>query len=461
MKNLPLYLYNAVTKRKDHFLPDDLKHARMYICGPTVYQRPHIGNIRVAVTYDLLYRLLKFIFPKVTYVMNITDVDDKIIDACKANGMEMSTFTEDLVKAYEEDTRAVMCLPPDHFPRATDNIKEMISMIQKLLDNGHAYIAQEHVLFKIDTYPKYGSLSRRTLDEMIAGARVEVAEFKENPADFVLWKPAPQGEDKFCFDSPWGRGRPGWHIECSAMSTKYLGKDFEIHGGGIDLMFPHHENEIAQAVCANKGSSFARVWLHNGFLTVDGEKMSKSANNVILLNDLINDGVPGIVMRYFYFMTHYRKPLDYNKNALHLANKGVMRMAKAIEPLIATYDYDVEACDADMEKALLESNGNEISDLLTILCNDLNTQGLFANMFSKNSVRNIAMVTTLLGFKPSLLYQYKNTEIDPEIIDLANERERAKLDKDWLIADALRDQVLARGYSIMDQKDGTYKLIKL
>ena len=461
MKDLELYLYNTLTKRKDHFIPEDLKHARLYVCGPTVYERPHIGNIRAAVIYDLLYRMLKFIFPKTTYVRNFTDIDDKIINACLTTGKSVHELTNSMIHAYENDVEAVLCLKPDYAPCATHHLQDMIAMIQRLIDNGHAYIAEGHVLFSVLSYPQYGLLSRQKMDDIIVGARIEVAKFKKNPADFVLWKPFNKGEEEFSFESPWGKGRPGWHIECSAMSTKFFGCDFDIHGGGIDLLFPHHENEIAQAVCANKDSSFAKFWMHNGFLTIDGEKMSKSLNNVILLRDLLDQDIPGAVIRYFYFMTHYRKPIDYNKNAIHSAGKSLRRMADIIEPLIAQYDNDLTACDTAMEKALCETNGSEIDDMMNLLCNDLNTPGLLAKIFVGRPIKSFGMMCTFLGFKPSVLHQYKHNYIDPNIIEIANEREEAKAGKDWLIADALRSQIIAHGYNIMDQKNGGYELIKI
>lgn len=462
MKNLDLYLYNTVTKRKDHFIPEDRKNARLYVCGPTVYDRPHIGNMRVAVVYDLLYRLLKFIFPRATYVRNFTDIDDKIINVCLATGQPINDLTQSMIQAYEDDSKAVLCLKPDYAPRATHHLQDMIVMIKKLIDNGHAYIAEGHVLFSIDSYPKYGFLSRQKMDDIISGARIEVVKFKRNPADFVLWKPFSKGEEEFSFDSPWGKGRPGWHIECSAMSTKCLGSNFDIHGGGIDLLFPHHENEIAQAVSANKGSRFAKFWMHNGFLTIDGEKMSKSLNNVILLRDLLDQDISGAVIRYFYFMTHYRKPIDYNKNAIHSASKSLRRMADAIEPLIAQYDNDLMACDAAMEKALCEAgNENGIDDMMDLLCNDLNTPGLLAKIFVSRPIKSFGMICTFLGFKPSVLHQYKNSYIHPNIIEIANAREDAKAEKDWLVADALRSQIFAYGYNVMDKKNGGYELIKI
>lgn len=460
MEPLDLYLYNTVTKRKDKFVPADPNNVRMYLCGPTVYDRPHIGNIRSAVTYDLLYRLLRYLFPKVTYVRNITDIDDKIINACKASGLSVPELTQNMVNYYEKDTASVLCLQPDHSPRATEHLVDMFIMIQKLIDNGHAYIVDGHVFFSVSTYPRYGFLSGRSMNEMIAGARVEVSDLKRHPADFVLWKPFIEGEEQFSFDSPWGRGRPGWHIECSAMSTKFLGNNFDIHCGGLDIMFPHHENEIAQSVCANKGSNFASVWAHNGLMTVNGEKMSKSLGNFILLKDLLDEGIPGVVIRYFYFMTHYRKPMDFNRNTIYAANKALAKLAKILDPLYAKYDYDMEACDEAIAKEAKTSARNLIYETIDALCNDLNTPAAIAKLFIVQPIRQLAISCSLLGFPPSALYNLITKEIDPHVSEFAREREVYKSEKNWLMADSLRNEINERGYNIMDLKEGGFKLSK-
>ncbi len=277
---MALTVFNTLSRRKEEFVPLDANHVRMYVCGPTVYDRAHIGNARPIIVFDTLYRLLKLMYPKVTYVRNITDVDDKIIKRSKESGEPISSVTERTSRLFHEDIAELNALPPDVEPRATGHIPEMIDLVKRLVDRGYAYEAQGHVLFSVSKMPSYGRLSGRSMDEMIAGARVEVAPYKKDPADFVLWKPSV--DDQPGWDSPWGFGRPGWHLECSAMSSKYLGETFDIHGGGQDLIFPHHENEIAQSEAAN-GVEFSHYWMHNGFLNIDNKKMSKSLGNFIFM----------------------------------------------------------------------------------------------------------------------------------------------------------------------------------
>jgi cysteinyl-tRNA synthetase len=461
IKPLDLYLYNTITKQKDKFTPKDQQNVTMYVCGPTVYDRPHIGNIRSAVVYDVLYRVLSFIYPIVTYVRNITDIDDKIINIVKNSGGPIKALTEQMIKFYEEDTFEVQCLQPTISPRATTHLNEMFEMINDLIVLGHAYIVEGHVIFNIESYSEYGALSRRSVDEMIAGARVEVAPFKKHPGDFILWKPVTEDEYQYGFDSPWGRGRPGWHIECSAMSTKHLGKDFDIHGGGVDLVFPHHENEIAQAVCANKGSGFAKTWVHNGFLTVNGEKMSKSLNNFILLRDLIDRGISGPVIRYFYLMTHYRKPIDFNDNAIHTANKALNKLGSMIEPLVKEYNYDLEACDMAVTDMLKSDECAKIYDTVEILCNDINTPNFLTRLLAPQPFKNVAMLCHLIGFKPSVLYSHLQCEIPSYILELADKRESLKALKDWSAADDIRNEIVSKGFEIMDQKGGGFKINKI
>ena len=306
-----IFLYNSLTRRKEQLetlLPD---RVGMYVCGPTVYNLAHIGNARPAVIFDVLARLLHLFYSDVTYVRNITDVDDKIIERANRDGKEIDQITSETTQWYLDDMAALGALEPTAMPRATQHIGDMVTMIEGLIDSGHAYAAEGHVLFAVDSYDDYGKLSGRSVDDMIAGARVEVAPYKRNPMDFVLWKPARDGEPGW--DSPWGRGRPGWHIECSAMSYELLGESFDIHGGGNDLMFPHHENEIAQSKCAHAGAGFANVWLHNEMLQVEGKKMSKSLGNFFTVHDLLEQGVPGEVIRFVFLGTHYRKPMDWTE----------------------------------------------------------------------------------------------------------------------------------------------------
>jgi cysteinyl-tRNA synthetase len=326
---MPLTLYNTLTHRKERFEPLDPQNVRMYVCGPTVYDDAHIGNARAVVVFDLLYRVLRHEYgaDQVTYVRNITDVEDKIMAAARARGQTIDQVTARTAAQFHADMAALGNLPPDIEPRATEYIKEMIALIERLIALGHAYAAEGHALFRVGSYAKYGALSRRSRADMIAGARVEVAPYKEDPGDFVLWKPSTP--DQPGWDSPWGRGRPGWHIECSAMSEMTLGETFDIHGGGLDLIFPHHENEIAQSVCAHDGHPFARYWLHNGMLTVGGAKMAKSEGNFITVRDALAEA-PGEVIRLALLGTHYRAPLDWTEDRLHEARQSLDRFYRAL-----------------------------------------------------------------------------------------------------------------------------------
>jgi cysteinyl-tRNA synthetase len=326
---MPLTLYNTLTRRKEAFEPLDPTRVGLYVCGPTVYDRAHIGNARAYVVFDLLYRLLRDTYGQghVRYVRNITDIEDKINAAARKNGEPIATLTTRTTAAFHEDLVALDVLPPDVEPRATDHIPQMIAMIDRLLASGHAYVAEGHVLFAVASDPHYGGFSRRNRQEMIAGARVEVAPYKRDPADFVLWKPSDA--DLPGWESPWGRGRPGWHIECSAMSEMHLGETFDIHGGGLDLVFPHHENEIAQSVCAHNGRPFARFWVHNGLLTDAGAKMSKSLGNIRTVRELL-DEAPGEAIRLALLATHYRDPLDWTNDRLRQAQQTLDRFYRAL-----------------------------------------------------------------------------------------------------------------------------------
>ncbi|KIT15200.1 cysteine--tRNA ligase [Jannaschia aquimarina] len=327
---MTIRLRNSLTRRVEPFTPLDPDHVRVYLCGPTVYDRAHLGNARNVILFDVLTRLLRHDHPRVTYVRNVTDVDDKINARAAETGRPIREITDETLRWYHEDMEALGNLPPDHEPRATEWIDRMIEMTAALIAKGHAYEAQGHVLFAVATDPDYGSLSNRSTDDMFAGARVEVAPYKRDPMDFVLWKPSTEAEPGW--DSPWGRGRPGWHIECSAMARELLGERFDIHGGGVDLMFPHHENEIAQSRCAH-GSVMAQVWLHNEMLLVEGRKMSKSLGNFFTVRDLLDQGVPGEVIRYVFLSTHYSKPMDWTeakaKEAETLLHRHLARVASA------------------------------------------------------------------------------------------------------------------------------------
>ena len=355
---MSISLYNTLTRKKEPFTPADPENVGMYVCGPTVYDRPHLGNARSVVVYDVLYRLLRHIYGEnhVKFVRNITDVDDKINAAAKANNEPISALTARVEGYFHEDMAALNCLPPTIEPHATAHIAEMIAMIEKLIANGNAYVAENHVLFRVNSFAQYGALSGRKLEDLIAGARVDVENYKENAGDFVLWKPANEGDDaSSVFDSPWGKGRPGWHIECSAMSSKYLGDDFDIHGGGADLMFPHHENEIAQSRCANPASHFAKYWVHNGFLTVNGEKMSKSLGNFTTVKDVLDKEIKGEVIRFALLSTHYRSPLDWNEKLLHDAKLTLDKWYRAISgqrSAVSGQFFDALNDDLNIQKAI-------------------------------------------------------------------------------------------------------------
>jgi cysteinyl-tRNA synthetase len=330
---VPLHLYNTLSRRKQPFEPLDRDRVRMYVCGPTVYDLAHIGNARPIVVFDVLYRLLRRHYGEghVTYARNITDVDDKINTAAQARGVSIGEVTEETTRAFHDDVAQLGALEPDVEPRATEHIPEMIRLVERLVAKGHAYQADGHVLFHVPSMADYGRLSRRNRDDQIAGARVEVAPYKKDPADFVLWKPSPP--ELPGWDSPWGRGRPGWHLECSAMSEKHLGAPFDIHGGGQDLIFPHHENEIAQSVCAHPDRGFANFWVHNGYVQVEGQKMSKSLGNVFTVRELLAEGHPGEAIRLALLSAHYRQPLDFTKARLAEATTQLKQWYKALDKL--------------------------------------------------------------------------------------------------------------------------------
>src|ERR1700722_3673814 len=359
-----LYLHNYLTRRKERFEPIDPANIRMYVCGPTVYDLAHVGNARPEVVYDVLVRLLRRLYPKVTYVRNLTDVEDKINARAAELGIPIATLTEQTTADFHHDIAALGALPPDVEPRATGHLREMIDIIQRLIASGHAYEAQGHVLFTVGSFAEYGKFSGRNAEELLAGARVDVAPYKRDPGDFVLWKPS--SPELPGWDSPWGRGRPGWHIECSAMSWRHLGETFDIHGGGTDLIFPHHENEIAQSLCAFPGSQFARYWVHNGMLNVDGEKMAKSLGNFTTLREA-SRRAPGEVIRFLLIRTHYRSSPDFNDAAIIEAKKELDRFYRALERYPdagggTVPDTVMEAFGADLNTTLAFSAMHALAD---------------------------------------------------------------------------------------------------
>ena len=446
-------LTNTRTRSKERFAPIDPQDVRMYLCGPTVYDRAHLGNARPVVVFDVLYRLLRHVYgeDRVTYVRNFTDVDDKINASALARQQAgdprpleelIRERTEETIGWYHADMDALGALRPDHEPRATDYIPQMISMIEALIAKGHAYAAEGHVLFDVRSFPAYGRLSGRSVDDMIAGARVEVAPFKRDPMDFVLWKPSSDEEPGW--ESPWGRGRPGWHIECSAMSAALLGESFDIHGGGIDLQFPHHENEIAQSCCAHPHEDFARVWLHNEMLQVEGKKMSKSLGNFFTVRDLLDQGIPGEVIRYVFLMTHYRKPMDWTAE----------KVAEATKTLDTLYEV-VGETSPDRSQA-------PNPEVVAALADDLNSSAaLHALIRQAGAIRpgdtaaaaGLKHSAGLLGLLPMTGEEWRRLKSGG--IDLSGLGARlqelriaAKATKDFSAVDALKSALLAAGVEV-------------
>jgi cysteinyl-tRNA synthetase len=480
----PLMLYNTLTRRKEQFVPLDAGNVRMYVCGPTVYDYAHIGNARPIIVFDVLFRLLRHIYGEkhVTYVRNITDVDDKINARAAEEGVPIRELTERTAKQFHDDIKALGVLEPTVEPRATDHIDEMRKLIDALVANGHAYVAEDHVLFNVPSMPDYGRLSNRSLDEMEAGARVEVAPYKKDPMDFVLWKPSKtvggavggkQAEPSW--PSPAGiksEGRPGWHIECSAMAGKHLGDVFDIHGGGIDLVFPHHENEIAQSRCAHGTKLMARFWLHNGFLQVEGEKMSKSLGNFITIHDLLQDwrgyAWPGSVVKFAMLMTHYRQPLDFTQHSLEQA-------AIALRGFKAFGDPDPEASpSAEFLDALKDDLNTpraiaELHRLLKVsrdgssaLAERMTRPGAMLSDSDYDAARQLAAGLSFLGidienYDQNWLQKQAQSVLNPEsrlkADALVAARREARKAKDFKEADRIRDELAAMGIALKDSKD--------
>lgn len=462
-------LHNSKTRRKETFRPLDPQNVRMYLCGPTVYDRAHLGNARPVVVFDVLYRLLRHVYgaDHVTYVRNFTDVDDKINATALARKEAGAPGTlEELIRArteetigwYHADMDALGALRPDHEPRATDYIGAMITMIADLITRGHAYAKDGHVLFRVRSYAEYGALSGRSVDDMIAGARVEVAPFKEDPMDFVLWKPSD--DDLPGWDSPWGRGRPGWHIECSAMSYELLGASFDIHAGGIDLQFPHHENEIAQSCCAHPEGGFANVWLHNEMLQVEGKKMSKSLGNFFTVRDLLDQGIPGEVIRYVFLMTQYGKPMDWTSAKASQADKILRRWRKLMSDCQPSEPFPeiVEALANDLNTPaaldLLGHFGVVLNNYKRELDNG-DADPATAQKFKKMAEQFLASAR-LLGLLCEGMGGWTETTFDlyPLAEKLATLRNIAMETKDFAPVDALKSALTAAGVEVRMSKAG-------
>ncbi|KIC19429.1 cysteine--tRNA ligase [Leisingera sp. ANG-DT] len=434
-------LQNTKTRKKEVFEPIDAENVRMYVCGPTVYDRAHLGNARPVVVFDVLYRLLREVYgaDKVTYARNFTDVDDKINARAAESGRPIGDITAETTQWFLDDMGELGALEPNHMPRATQYIPQMVAMIEDLIAKGHAYAAEGHVLFAVDSWKElYGKLSGRSVDDMIAGARVEVAPYKKNPMDFVLWKPS--SDDLPGWDSPWGRGRPGWHIECSAMSYELLGETFDIHGGGNDLMFPHHENEIAQSCCANGDDSFARYWLHNEMLQVEGKKMSKSLGNFFTVRDLLDQGYPGEVIRLVFLQTHYRKPMDWTDKKAREA-EATLRKWRALT-------------------AGIEPASSAAAAVLDALADDLNSAGAIAELHKLAAAGDAAGLLAsaqMLG----LLTEEMGAWASAPSVDLSayeeqlfDARQKAMESKDFSEVDQLKAAFVAAGLEVRMSKAG-------
>ena len=438
-------LHNTRTRRKEVFTPIDPDNVRMYVCGPTVYDRAHLGNARPVVVFDVLYRLLREVYgpDHVTYVRNFTDVDDKIIKRAEESGRPIDQITAETTQWFLDDMGALGALEPNAMPRATEYIPQMIAMIEELIKGGHAYAAEGHVLFSVESYKAYGKLSGRSVEDMIAGARVEVAPYKRNPMDFVLWKPSD--DDQPGWDSPWGRGRPGWHIECSAMSYELLGESFDIHGGGNDLMFPHHENEIAQSCCAHPHGDFAHYWLHNEMLQVEGKKMSKSLGNFFTVHDLLagHDGeppVPGEVIRFVFLSTHYRKPMDWT--------------AKKAEEAMATLRKWYKQADTALD------NAEPYEPVVLALADDLNTAKALAELHQLSHADDAPTLRASLKFLGLMGETTPSWALQPDIDLSAHEtrlfaaRQAAMESKDFAEVDRLKAAYVDAGLEVRMSKQG-------
>ena len=453
---MTIKLFNTLAKQKQEFVPLDPSCVTMYVCGPTVYSYAHIGNARPAVVFDVLVKLLRKEFPKVIYARNLTDVDDKINAAAHEQGVAIEVITKKFTDIYHQDMATLGVEMPDIEPRATDHISQIISMIEALIENGFAYVAENHVLFNVPEYQAYGKLSGRNRDDMIAGARVEVAPYKKDPADFVLWKPSTP--DQPSWQSPWGAGRPGWHIECSTMIQEHLGETIDIHGGGQDLIFPHHENEIAQSTCAHDGKEFCRFWIHNGFVNVNHEKMSKSIGNVLLVHDLL-ENAPGEAVRYALLSTHYRSPLDWTDELLSSSKKSLDRLYGALDEMESV---PVTKAPAKLTEKFYSAVKEDLNTPLAF--SELHALAKSANSATDDTLRSelkaaileCGKLVGLLQQKPKDWFGANSDEINSDEIDaLVEKRNLARQQKDFATADQIRDQLAELGIEILDRSEGT------
>jgi len=447
MMNKNLNFFNTLSNKKEKFIPLSNNKVGMYVCGPTVYDFPHIGNARPLVVFDVLFRLLQNLYGKnkVTYVRNITDIDDKIIESSKKKNKSINELTESVTKKFHEDCRYLNCLNPTFEPKATDHIQGMINMVSNLLKNKHAYENEKHVYFSVSSFKKYGKLSNKNSEQLVAGSRVEVSKYKKDPLDFVLWKPADKDDPGW--DSPWGRGRPGWHLECSVMSEKFLGKQFDIHGGGLDLVFPHHENEIAQSCCANKTENFANYWLHNGFVTFDKEKMSKSIGNIVTINKL-REKINGQVVRLALLSSHYKQPLDWNEKLIKESQNTLDKWYSQFEKI------KPEDLKEDILKPLQEDlNTPEYITKLHALFEESSN----GNKSSKVKFLSACQQIGLLEDKQSWEnFKKSKAKVDENFINQKiKDRNEARKKGNYKLADILRKELENSGVTIEDKENKT------
>lgn len=453
-----IYLHNTLKRRKEKFVPFDCSNVRMYVCGPTVYDRAHLGNAKTPVTFDVLFRLLRHVYgaEHVTYVSNITDVDDKILNKHKETGKSICEITEQTYQWYIDDMDKLNVMAPDYRPRATEYIDEMIELVRLLLANGHAYEASGHVLFSVDSMPGYGYLSGRSMKEMLAGARIEIADYKKNPADFILWKPSEPGQPGW--NSPWGYGRPGWHLECSAMSSKLLGDSFDIHGGGSDLIFPHHENECAQSLCAHPHSKFAQYWVHSGMLMVDGVKMSKSLGNFYTIDQVL-EKAPAEALRLLFLTTHYHQPFNFTFEGLTQAKATLDKFYNALLRV-----KDVPAAEEAADERVVAALADDLNTPLALtylheITNALNkteTENEQARL--KGRLLAAAGLLGLLWQNPENWFKsgIANGGLDAASIEAKiAERVAAKKNKDYALADKIRNELKEQGIILEDTPSGT------
>lgn len=455
---MKLSIHDTLTRTKTEFVPIDNSHVQMYVCGPTVYDLAHIGNARPVVVFDVLSRLLRLLYPKVTYVRNITDVDDKINARAQESGEDIREITQRTTEIFHKDMAALCALPPDVEPRATDHIVQMIQIIEDLISKGNAYAEDGHVLFSVPSMPDYGRLSKLDKREIVAGARVDIAPYKRDAQDFVLWKPS--SDQLPGWESPWGRGRPGWHIECSAMSHTHLGESFDIHGGGLDLIFPHHENEIAQSKCAYGVDTFAKYWMHNGYLMSEGEKMSKSLGNFYTVHELLEE-FPGEAIRLALLKSHYRQPIDFTRDGLREAKVELDRFYGALRR-----HTSIETSEVGVPEAVM-----------TPLCDDLNTPGAISGLHkclndlntvpgphvadAKNNLLAAGNLLGLLNQPPEDWFKWQpaaNSDMamtDTDIEELIIERTEARATKDFAASDRIRDTLAEHNIVLEDSPDGT------